>query len=45
MSGISLADGFAGGDGSEMDPYKIATKEQLQSINDPANLDSYFILI
>jgi hypothetical protein len=33
---------FAGGDGTELDPYQITTCQQLQDINE--NLDAYYVL-
>ncbi|MDL2261398.1 hypothetical protein LJC08_04110, partial [Methanimicrococcus sp. OttesenSCG-928-J09] len=47
MSGIALADDnpdFNGGSGTENDPYKIATPEQLQNIGKGEYLNLYFIL-
>ena len=36
---------FAGGSGTEEDPYRISTLEQLQAVGDSANLDKHFIQI
>ena len=36
---------FAGGEGTEDDPYQIATLEQLQAVGDSVHLDKHFIQI
>ena len=36
---------FAGGSGTEEDPYQIATLEQLQAVGDSVNLDKHFVQI
>ena len=36
---------FAGGSGTEEDPYQISTLEQLQAAGDSANLDKHFVQI
>ncbi|MDG5768248.1 T9SS type A sorting domain-containing protein [Balneolales bacterium ANBcel1] len=36
---------FAGGDGSEANPYQVATLEQLQAIGEHEHLDKHFIQI
>ncbi|MBP3193387.1 hypothetical protein [Natronogracilivirga saccharolytica] len=44
LPAISIAR-FAGGSGTEQDPYQIETRDQLQAMADSANLDRHFIHI
>ncbi len=42
---ITTNSDFSGGSGTETDPYRISTIDQLQSIDEPKYLDSHFIQI